>query len=319
MVLSAFTPPSLSSTFYDPGTCRSSWISYVQADLSAISSWKRQLDSISSQVSQPPTKIITITHTSIQTIVVPQTSECDGTPRVSSVSEATRIWVDTKSRTDLLDSPNGPVDMWFGPDYPEYPSCTIKPEDCQKQWNLFKHFFANWTAPSDTLVDVGYNDPDMCSMHPLFCPSQLKFNMDSWVGFRYAELQRGFFDQCPEPVMACEANQGNLGIPRSMEFTANEPPVVTPRCAMNIGRFVLIFFPPPVSNVSRDLCANNGFGDISAPPATNVTEGLLVTATMKHITFHSRSGELLLIQMLITKPDTHLQNLMNSISLPVQS
>jgi hypothetical protein len=281
-------PTMLTERSYDSGSCRTSWISYVRADLSAVSSWMSQLTSASAFERQDSHPTVTVTRTSVETVVVPKTTECDGFPRVTSVGVNTKSWVETTILEDVLGAAGQYIpDMIDGPAFPPYPNCTIKLSDCKEQWTHFKEFFANWTAPADELVASGYRDPDMCMMHPMLCPSKRKFNMDAWVSYRFRTLSRGFFDQCPEPVRACLANKGFMGIPRDMGFNKDEPPIVEPDCEVNIGRFVLIYFPPTGAKESRDLCANSQWGDFIT---VNVTESHLVTATMKHITFQTRPG-----------------------------
>lgn len=83
-----------------------------------------------------------------------------------------------------------------------------------EQWSLFKQAFRNWTVPADALVNEGYTDPEICLMHPMYCPSANVFDIDTWIGLRrYPEVQEGFFGQCPQPVRTCLANRDVMGRP----------------------------------------------------------------------------------------------------------
>jgi hypothetical protein len=329
---------SLSSTFtatpttarpYNADACGSSWINYVKSDISNYSTWWRQLyrsiaweekyamdgtgaDSDFVSATGP----VTDTITEIIRKVIP--TQCDGNPRISSISEeilfVTRTTTDlTSLRPTLSNAPPRPRPIL--PSTPRiasgpYPTCYIQPDDCQQQWNLFQQTFRNGSLGFEALSLLPYE----------FGPSQLvgynaalgvdKMDIDRWLWTQGYGNIRGFFGKCTQAADICFDHFGDGGTDNLTDFSSSlseakrwvsassnigkdykpwwrHDPRDRPKCYLGVDRFVLIHFPPTnPNNMSRNLCGMKAVTGAAFPSSNS---SVTMTAVLHSIVFGAKT------------------------------
>jgi len=108
----------------------------------------------------------------------------------------------------------------------------------------------------------------------------------------------GILGYCPQPIFMClqkdDEDFGEREQPLRLQQNRTEGELgwddiyeTKPECEIQADRFVLIYFPPLIA--SRDLCADNGFGDMATMNASS--GGKIAMATLTEITFHLDSED----------------------------
>jgi hypothetical protein len=198
------------------------------------------------------------------------------------------------------------------------PSCGIRSADCPEQWRLFRDYFANWTTTIDQIDRYVWAKNLVCEGGD-GCPpptnhlDRIRIDFDLFLAWRgYGDLdsqtqtflEHSFLDGC-SPILQnqCLARSGfsqveNLMYNVSMSTEVPDPqsihtllPItsiaeIDRGCFVEANQFVLIYF-PTMSNVSRDVCANDGWGEHVPEVAFNQT--VTKTATLDKIVFESRA------------------------------
>jgi hypothetical protein len=243
---------------YDADSCRNSWESYVQSDIQTISEYS----SIAAYARLHSTSTVLgpLTTSSIINVATgPTWQECDGKPRRKFLEQVYTTIIQPNMSTSTLyniqPAPSEPPESMTR--IPPYPSCSIAPQDCQQQWNSFKDSFNTFKTVDSSNISRG---------------------IDYWVAERYVSRPVGLFSGCSQPTELCF-----LGVNNTSGFVDLEQRVFEERgCDIQVGRFVLIYFPPQ-SIVSRDLCANDGWGTASTLDTASYESP--VKATLKQISF----------------------------------
>lgn len=163
------------------------------------------------------------------------TTQCDGYPRIKSTGETS--WTSTTTVTTLKSDfirPNAPPQPttlyypWVKPNTPS-PAYKIDLENCAQQWIRFRSAFPNGTPP---------RLQSMFSLDAPLPPIMDELSIDEWICVRGYGTIPGLFSGCPEARDICVR-----GLPDGK-----------PLCAVRGDRFVLIYFKPPPSNRTVDLC-----------------------------------------------------------------
>jgi hypothetical protein len=288
------TTPNSKTTKYDPDTCRSSWITYIDNDLSTISAWRSrdiQLHDWRRKHAITTLGIFsTRWETDIETIWKPVPTQCDGIPRVTSFSEVARGTTSHSSydETTVYDSPLPVSDLpnpWMK-EVPPFPACEIHPGDCQHQWAEFSLAFANYTLTSKQLRFDHWPEYDVFSCTDIICEPDIPWSLDAWLKFREYESYRGFFSSCPQPADQClkpyvfkNITENELpGIPSGVWISAEK----LAGCEVAAERFVLIFFAPE-DPPQIDRCTTQAQNSVTNVATHGYTKNR--TATLESIVF----------------------------------
>lgn len=200
------------------------------------------------------------------------------------------------------------------------PACHIRNDDCPNQWRLFRDHFSNWTTTLDHInphvpfTGTPCEGGEGCAaLNDHLDTVRIDFDLFlAWRGSNaYKDhddrvvFEHSFLEGC-SPVLQnkCLAQSGAsqvdaLWLPMTDEVFSGKNshgvntliPMTTilekdRRCVVEADQFVLIYFPTN-SNISRDVCADDGWGENVLVMAPNRTATR--TATLDEIVFASRS------------------------------
>jgi hypothetical protein len=196
----------------------------------------------------------------------PVPTQCDGISRFTVVEKSLSTYIKGYEAT-LFDIPGLPGTI-PNPEatHPPVPSCTIRPVDCESQY--------------EQLINTPGNRTDGVDYPKVYA-----------ARFHLEEMEN-FFGGCGVPEKWCKA-VGNASDyhppwwPPQMEQSAYEEMVESETLGKVLSdRLRLIYFPPE-GVVARNICADNFFGtnQIQIPTAVKNVESVAVTATLDEVVF----------------------------------
>ncbi|KAF2422447.1 hypothetical protein EJ08DRAFT_737875 [Tothia fuscella] len=273
--------PFWSSTSYgDPASCRSSWVSYVKRDLEL---------GLSSKVFDEHNSVITTATKTVDTslesnlVVVgqgPLTTLCDGFPRARFSTSFVNITSHLQSELPTFNNLKPPPRIKDE----ARPNCSISGTDCKEQWARFVASFPQMMPNGScteacTLLEFlfGTGD-DAYATNPSFfggCSGLRSVCLKNLQEYKWLES-----DLTPNNGTT-KTRATDSWLPCAGNPTLESCGQMLGQCQMDIGRFVLIYFPEEV--VERDICANEGFG--AARFRNQSRSGVVMTAEVENITF----------------------------------
>lgn len=277
-----------------------SWVSYVKADISAYYAHKSMESYSESHFVGVSTTNVTKTISSMKPLITPAPTECDGNPRVQWLGETLEYNTTITEREEMLfnwEKPSNKTNYYqeenrraYGSNTEKYgatpnmPNCKIRPDDCEKQWSSLLEILNKWDA-------TFWNST---TLNATTLMKELKFSQYPKVKVDYLP----FFGNCPQPQTDLCIEPLQLSTPTS-NGTANETSSIpfesvsimrykeAYQCRVDIDQFVIIHWPLP-SVISRDLCANHGYGTQQVISTETGDTNKQVFATLSEITFRSR-------------------------------
>jgi hypothetical protein len=287
-------------TTYNPTACLSAWASYITDDFNDVSRWQRNwLDIASWKIERAddwreriaPFMITTQFPSYSATTFwkpAPTPKQCDGVERVVWASESTAttffddFYLVGDNATGL---PAEITNPWLRPAQ-RFPVCDIHSEDCESQWALFQGLFSNWTNKIGNINPFIEVTNPTCLFHSeMMCfPESLlqeQFNISSWMVIRGYQSARGFLSNCPQFEDICKRGTDLYkGVARLFSEWNG--------CSVQAGRFALLYFKQP-NNVTRDICANDGWGEDVKIQGSNSTDPVTNIAVVESVVFERGS------------------------------
>jgi hypothetical protein len=305
-------PASLNDT-YDADSCRSSWITWLStlAEHQLVVSRITTLDKSFGYTWDATPSGASVTSRGINTITPgPPYVKCDGVPRVSgSTTEILDVYVDGEYIIDTFVLSNTSSIVHRRKFSEPLPTCTIHRTDCARQWNELTSAFTTWTPTFSQVCSPSGLPLNNTLCSKLLLPFKwnkeyIEFNNSLNIESLFDELFSGdmswgvperlwdkVFGGCPQAqVISMSQCIYNTYMSRRTDLldVANfiktaEMMKAKGNCQLKGGQFIVFFFPPKNAPSSRDICANDGWGE-SLPPETVLTSPM-GTAIITTISF----------------------------------
>jgi hypothetical protein len=263
---------------YDAEACQSSWVSHMWEEIRVDKEWEKTSSELSIRAEEnrvswfySPWITTTTTRRTPLTLSRIVTSECDGFKRAVFLNLTTGIETITYSYQHTGNSsciPGVCCESATSPSVPT-PTCTISQSQCEDQWSSFQNSFSKWTTE---VYSHWFNGRATTTV-----------DINSWMV--YKGMGNRIFGDCRQFESTCDAiyrRNPEWVQPGAMPSDYSVRIADYLHCELKVGRFALIHFPPKIT--SRDLCANEGFGQ-ALTASKNAPNGSFVIANLTEIVF----------------------------------